>query len=56
MRNDLVPRPLNKGILDGALLSHFALQPVPRQREMMHQIGTDEVTVASDLMALGGFW
>lgn len=56
VRNDLVPRPLNKGILDGGLLTHFALQPVPRQREILAQIGTDEVTVASDLMALGGFW
>lgn len=56
VRNDLVPRPLSKGILDGALLHHFALQPVKRQKEMMRQIGTDEVTVASDLQALGGFW
>lgn len=56
VRNDLVPRPLTKGILDGGLLSHFALQPTKRQKEMMKQIGTDEVTVASDLQALGGFW
>ena len=56
MRNDLVPRALSRGILDGALLNHFALQPVKRQREMMRQIGTDAVTVASDLQALGGFW
>jgi cleavage and polyadenylation specificity factor subunit 1 len=56
VRNDLVPRPLTKGVLDGGLLSHFALQPNNRQREMMRQIGTDEVTVASDLAALGGFW
>lgn len=56
VRNDLVPRPLTKGILDGGLLAHFALQPIRRQKEMMHQIGTDAVTVASDLQALGGFW
>ncbi|WVF65469.1 protein CFT1 [Kwoniella sp. CBS 6097] len=56
VRNDLLPKPLSKGILDGALLSHFALQPIGRQREMMRQIGTDAVTVASDLQALGGFW
>ncbi|KAK4687316.1 cleavage and polyadenylation specificity factor subunit 1, partial [Tremellales sp. Uapishka_1] len=56
VRNDLVPKPLSKGILDGALLRHFALQPIKRQREMMRQIGTDAVTVASDLQALGGFW
>lgn len=56
VRNDLLSKPLNKGILDGQLLQHFALQPVHRQRQMMRQIGTDEVTVASDLQALGGFW
>lgn len=56
VRNDLVPRPLTKGILDGALLEHFALQPIKRQNEMMRQIGTDVVTVASDLYSLGGFW
>ncbi|WVR09012.1 protein CFT1 [Kwoniella sp. DSM 27419] len=56
VRNDLLPKPLSKGVLDGGLLSHFALQPVKRQREMMRQIGTDAVTVASDLQALGGFW
>ncbi|BEI92713.1 uncharacterized protein CcaverHIS019_0503410 [Cutaneotrichosporon cavernicola] len=56
VRNDLVPRPLTKGILDGALLEHFALQPIKRQNEMMRQIGTDVVTVASDLYALSGFW
>ena len=56
VRNDLLPKPLSRGILDGQLLSHFALQPVHRQKEMMRQIGTDEVTVASDLQALGGFW
>jgi len=55
VRNDL-GKPLTKGILDGNLLEHFALQPVARQREMMRQIGTDEVTVASDLVALSGFW
>jgi cleavage and polyadenylation specificity factor subunit 1 len=54
--NDLMPRPLTKGVLDGGLLAHFALQPNSRQREMMRQIGTDAVTVASDLAALGGFW
>ncbi|KAL7421114.1 mRNA cleavage and polyadenylation factor subunit [Cryptotrichosporon argae] len=56
VRNDLVPRPLAKGVLDGGLLEHFARQPAGRQREMMRQIGTDAVTVASDLQALGGFW
>lgn len=56
VRNDLVPRPLARGVLDGGLLTHFALQPHKRQREMMRQIGTDAVTVASDLYALGGFW
>nr|ODO03748.1 protein CFT1 [Cryptococcus depauperatus CBS 7855] len=56
VRNDLLPRPLSKGILDGQLLNQFALQPLGRQREMMRQIGTDAVTVASDLQALGGFW
>ncbi|WVQ81298.1 protein CFT1 [Cryptococcus sp. DSM 104549] len=56
VRNDLLPRPLSKGILDGGLLNHFALQPISRQKEMMRQIGTDAVTVASDLQALGGFW
>ncbi|TYJ59069.1 protein CFT1 [Cryptococcus floricola] len=56
VRNDLLPRPLSKGILDGQLLNHFALQPIGRQQEMMRQIGTDAVTVASDLAALGGFW
>ncbi|WRT69124.1 protein CFT1 [Kwoniella shivajii] len=56
VRNDLLPKPLSKGILDGTLLSHFALQPIERQKEMMRQIGTDAVTVASDLAALGGFW
>ena len=55
VRNEL-GKPLSKGILDGNLLEHFALQPTGRQREMMRQIGTDEVTVASDLVALGGFW
>ncbi|OXG80075.1 protein CFT1 [Cryptococcus neoformans var. grubii Br795] len=56
VRNDLLPRPLSKGILDGQLLNQFALQPIGRQKEMMRQIGTDAVTVASDLQALGGFW
>ncbi|WWD21338.1 protein CFT1 [Kwoniella shandongensis] len=56
VRNDLLPKPLSKGILDGNLLEHFAWQPLGRQREMMRQIGTDAVTVASDLQALGGFW
>ncbi|WWC73047.1 protein CFT1 [Kwoniella pini CBS 10737] len=56
VQNDLLPKPLSKGILDGTLLSHFALQPLNRQKEMMRQIGTDAVTVASDLAALGGFW
>lgn len=55
VKNEL-GKPLSKGILDGNLLEHFALQSVGRQREMMRQIGTDEVTVASDLVALGGFW
>lgn len=55
VKNEL-GKPLSKGILDGNLLEHFALQSVGRQREMMRQIGTDEVTVASDLAALGGFW
>ncbi|WWD06819.1 protein CFT1 [Kwoniella europaea PYCC6329] len=56
VQNDLLPKPLSKGILDGTLLSHFALQPLNRQKEMMRQIGTDAVTVASDIAALGGFW
>jgi cleavage and polyadenylation specificity factor subunit 1 len=56
VRNDLVAKPLSKGILDGQLLQHFALQPTTAQKEMMRQIGTDAVTVASDLQALGGFW
>ncbi|WWC91156.1 uncharacterized protein L201_006097 [Kwoniella dendrophila CBS 6074] len=56
VQNDLLPKPLSKGILDGQLLSNFALQPLNRQKEMMRQIGTDAVTVASDLAALGGFW
>ncbi|ORX39210.1 cleavage and polyadenylation specific protein [Kockovaella imperatae] len=56
VKNDLVPKPLTKGILDGNLLSHFALQPVKRQQEMLRQIGTDELTVDSDLQAIGGFW
>nr|XP_018259229.1 protein CFT1 [Kwoniella dejecticola CBS 10117]OBR81387.1 protein CFT1 [Kwoniella dejecticola CBS 10117] len=56
VQNDLLPKPLSKGILDGTLLAHFAVQPVDRQKEMMRQIGTDAVTVASDLAALGGFW
>ncbi|ORY33060.1 cleavage and polyadenylation specific protein [Naematelia encephala] len=56
VRNDLVPQALSRGILDGPLLERFAWQPVKRQREMMRQIGTDAVTVASDLQALGGFW
>jgi cleavage and polyadenylation specificity factor subunit 1 len=56
VRNDLLVRPLSKGILDGSLLEHFALQPISRQREMLRQIGTDAVTVASDLQGLGGFW
>ncbi|KAL1407554.1 mRNA cleavage and polyadenylation factor subunit [Vanrija albida] len=56
VRNDLMARPLSKGVLDGGLLAHFAIQPIQRQRDMMRQIGTDAVTVASDLHALGGFW
>ncbi|WVW79420.1 protein CFT1 [Kwoniella bestiolae CBS 10118] len=56
VQNDLLPKPLSKGILDGTLLSYFALQPLNRQKEMMRQIGTDAVTVASDIAALGGFW
>lgn len=56
VQNDLLARPLSKGILDGDLLAHFALQPVKRQREMMRQIGTDAMTVANDLQSLGGFW
>lgn len=56
VRNDLVPRPLARGVLDGGLLAHFALQPLRRQREMMRQIGTDAVTVGSDLYTPGGFW
>jgi len=55
-KNDLVPRALSRGILDGNLMDQFALQPINRQREMMRQIGTDAVTVASDLQALSGFW
>lgn len=54
--NDLNPREYSRGILDGNLLAHFQLQPTRRQMEMMRQIGTDAVTVASDLQALSGFW
>ncbi|EIW66021.1 hypothetical protein TREMEDRAFT_70300 [Tremella mesenterica DSM 1558] len=56
VRNDLVAKPLSRGILDGELLGRFAIQPIDRQREMLKQIGTDGGTVASDLQALGGFW
>ena len=56
VRNDYVPRPLTKGILDGNLLAAFEELPIHRQVEMTRQIATERTTVLKDWLDLGGAW
>lgn len=56
VRNEIINKPLARGVLDGHLLAQFAQQPIKRQKEMMRQIGSSSTTVFSDLHSLGGFW
>jgi cleavage and polyadenylation specificity factor subunit 1 len=56
VRNEIINKPLARGVLDGHLLAQFAQQPIKRQKEMMKQIGSSSTTVFSDLHSLSGFW
>jgi len=56
VRNEIINKPLARGVLDGHLLAQFAQQPIKRQKEMMRQIGSSSTTVFSDLHSLSGFW
>jgi cleavage and polyadenylation specificity factor subunit 1 len=55
VRNEIINKPLARGVLDGHLLAQFAQQPIKRQKEMMRQIGSSSTTVFSDLHSLSGF-
>ncbi|KAF7329846.1 Cleavage and polyadenylation specific protein [Mycena kentingensis (nom. inval.)] len=56
VRNDFVSKPLSKGILDGNLLRHFEMLPIPRQNEMTNQIGTKREEILRDWIGLAGAW
>ncbi|KAF9460288.1 CPSF A subunit region-domain-containing protein [Collybia nuda] len=56
VRNDLVSKPLSKGILDGSLLSHFESLPIGRQVEVTRQIGTERTTILHDWIGLNSAW
>ena len=56
VRNDMVAKPLTRGILDGNLLSSFLDLPVHRQKELTSPIGTDRAQVLRDLAMLSEPW
>jgi cleavage and polyadenylation specificity factor subunit 1 len=56
VRNDLVSRPLTKGILDGALLDAFLELEAGKQAEITRQIGTSRAMIFRDLGTLSEPW
>lgn len=56
VHNETVARPLTKGILDGNLLSTFAILSIQRQDELTRPLGTDRQTVMRDSLGLSGPW
>ena len=56
VRNDYVPRPLSKGIIDGNLLLVFEDLPLDRQNEITRQIGSDRITTMRDWLMSKAMW
>ncbi|EFP85411.2 uncharacterized protein PGTG_11767 [Puccinia graminis f. sp. tritici CRL 75-36-700-3] len=56
VRNDLVSRAINRGILDGELLIKFHLLSVTQQAEIAGLAGSDRETVLVNLLNLRGLW
>ncbi|KAI9608185.1 hypothetical protein KEM48_003453 [Puccinia striiformis f. sp. tritici PST-130] len=56
VRNDMVSRAINRGILDGELLMKFELLSISQQREIASLAGSDRETVLVNLQNLRGLW
>ncbi|EJT99386.1 hypothetical protein DACRYDRAFT_17537 [Dacryopinax primogenitus] len=56
VRNDLLSRPLNKGMLDYDLLHAFRELDIRRQATITKQIGTDTITILRDIRSLEEIW
>jgi cleavage and polyadenylation specificity factor subunit 1 len=56
VRNDLVSKPLTKGILDGNLLAAFEGLSITGQDETTRQIGTERTAVLRDWITLNSPW
>ncbi|PLW07812.1 hypothetical protein PCANC_21051 [Puccinia coronata f. sp. avenae] len=56
VRNDMVSRAINRGILDGELLMKFELLSISQQMEIASLAGSDRETVLVNLLNLRGLW
>ena len=56
VRNDYVPRPLARGILDGNLLRVFEDLSLDKQNEITRQIGSDRTTIMRDWLTSKVTW
>ncbi|OAV95953.1 hypothetical protein PTTG_04786 [Puccinia triticina 1-1 BBBD Race 1] len=56
VRNDMVSRAINRGILDGELLMKFELLSITQQKEIASLAGSDRETVLVNLLNLRGLW
>lgn len=56
VRNDMVSRAINRGILDGELLGKFELLSISQQVEIAGLAGSDRETVLVNLLNLKGLW
>ena len=56
VRNDMVSRPLTKGMLDGNLFANFEHLPVGRQVEMSRPLGVDRLAAIRERKELSGPW
>lgn len=56
IRNDLVSRAMNRGIVDGAVLEWFEKLNIGKQNEIGGLAGSDRETVLVNMANLKGFW